>query len=228
YVERTTGAVEGHAGSYYFYIRTLINKYHPWIFLVPVGLVYGIHQSFRNKERRAAYLTVLGWIAVVFCFFTFAVQTKLQWYILPLHPALSLIAAVPLTLWWFPGGSELLLKAVIITSAVGQLFFSSVFDHDYSPGLKELAAVIQTDTGQNEKVILYNYHEEPAAVFYTNLRCVYADSLKELDGYQSEFGRVHLIARDQDFAGIAQDLKRRDFVIIRRTSGFKEDLVYLK
>lgn len=228
YIERTTGAVEGHVGSYYFYIRTLINKYHPWIFLAPFGLVFGLYQAIKNKNERASYLIVLGWIAIVFCFFTFLVQTKLKWYILPLHPALSILSAIPMTLWWFPGGSVLLLKMVIVATAAGQVFFSSVYHHDYSPGLKQFAQEIRQTSNHDEKVALYNFHEEPASTFYTNRRSVYTDSLEELDKYQSEFGRLHFIVRKQDYPLIEGELFKRNFKIIDQTSGFREDLIYLK
>ena len=85
---RATSALDGHTGNWYFYIRTFINKYHPWVLVAIASAPYFLYRAIRRR-RELPFVLVSAWIFTLFAVITL-VRTKLQWYILPLYPPLSI------------------------------------------------------------------------------------------------------------------------------------------
>ncbi len=83
-ISRTATALEKHSGGITYYVRLLSLKAFPWVILVVLAGVRAI------KSRR---------FRVIDCFFLAVflectvVRTKLAWYIVPIYPALAIIAA---------------------------------------------------------------------------------------------------------------------------------------
>jgi outer membrane protein assembly factor BamB len=85
---RSTTAIEGHVGSYWFYFDYLIKNENPlWLVILPfaVGLC-GFKSIFRRSK---ADILILEWMIAVLVVFTLS-QTKLYWYIIPALPAFAL------------------------------------------------------------------------------------------------------------------------------------------
>jgi outer membrane protein assembly factor BamB len=85
---RSTTAIEGHVGNYWYYFDYMLRNENPvWVLILPfaTGLC-----AFKAVFRRSkADILVLEWMVVVLAVFTFA-QTKLYWYIIPALPAFAL------------------------------------------------------------------------------------------------------------------------------------------
>ena len=223
YIARTGGAVEGHIGNWYFYIRTLINKYHPWVILAPGALLWAVW----GRERRRAHRFLLLWVAFVFAFFTFVVQTKLQWYILLLHPALSLILGSFVAAVILKGRHERLLKTGLVIALILHIPYSGVIVQDYSPALKELARTVKQSTPAGATILLYEYHEQPAATFYFDRPVRYADSPEELGKALESDGRFLMLVPVEKYDSLADFFAQKGFRKSMQTSRFKSNLVLL-
>ncbi len=225
YFSRTTQAVEGHTGNAYLYIRTLITKYHPWIIAAVAALPWAIRKSVSSKEPYACPF-LLTWVVLVLSFFTFLVQTKLQWYILPLHPALSLLIGAFLAAFIFKD-KLIWLKAGIIVALALQIPFTDVFVQDYVPAIKELIPAVQALRTERETVHLFNYHEQPAATFYFDRPVAYADTLAELDRILAQQGQVVLMIRSSERDSLRAAFAERHLGTVKETSGHETNLVLL-
>lgn len=225
YLTRTTQAVEGHTGNYYFYIRTLINKYHPWIIAAIPALPWALWCAVRSKQAYA-FRFLLVWVLWVLGFFTFLVQTKLQWYILPLHPALSLLIGAFLAAFIFKDKIKWL-KIMIVVSLALHIPFTDVFVQDYVPALKSLAPRVRSISREDQTVHLYQYHEQPAATFYFDRPVAYADSLDDLDRIVSRSGHVVLLIRSSQRDSMRMALAGRRFAEVEETSEYDTNLVLL-
>jgi len=84
---RATHPIEGHIGDRYFYIDTIKKLFFPWFYLVPFALAYCLKENIIKKSRSLILGVV---ILLVFGLFTI-VKTKLDWYIIPIYPALAIL-----------------------------------------------------------------------------------------------------------------------------------------
>ncbi len=82
-----TSTFQKHSGPIYFYILVILAGMLPWSFHV----LSGVWQAFK-KDERASSLLLISWSVVVLVIFSTA-KTKVPGYILPIFPALSLLAA---------------------------------------------------------------------------------------------------------------------------------------
>lgn len=86
---RMTTALEGHEGSYFYYVGRLVDGFFPWVLLVPAVIIAGLKRRGANPPGgRVLWLLC----ALVFVLYTLA-RTKIAWYIVPLYPALALLVA---------------------------------------------------------------------------------------------------------------------------------------
>ncbi len=223
YIARTGAAVEGHTGNWYFYIRTLVNKYHPWVILAPAALIWAAWGRKRFQEHRL----LLSWIALVLAFFTFAVKTKLQWYILLLHPALSLVLGSFVSTALFKGRHAQWLKAGLVFALLLQVRFSGTMTQDYAPALKELASAVKHKTSADQTILLYEYHEQPAATFYFDRPVRYTDSPAEVDDALKDGGPAAMLVPVEKYDSMMEIFAQRGFWQRLRTGGFKTNLVFL-
>ena len=92
---RTITTLEGHTGPYWFYLREIWEKFHPWWFIAPVAVVFNLGQI----KQRWSSAVILILAVLVFGFYT-AAQTKLTSYILPVYPALALLISDLFTSVW--------------------------------------------------------------------------------------------------------------------------------
>ncbi|MCW4000290.1 MAG: PQQ-binding-like beta-propeller repeat protein [Candidatus Bathyarchaeota archaeon] len=84
---RAAGALEGHAGGLFYYFSYLWGAEWWWMLLLPFAVGLAL---FRGVFRRSqSDLFVLGWMLLVLSVFSL-IQTKLEWYILPVFPAFAL------------------------------------------------------------------------------------------------------------------------------------------
>jgi 4-amino-4-deoxy-L-arabinose transferase-like glycosyltransferase len=94
FLARSTITLEGHTGGRSFYIEKLQQSYFYWL-LVLVGSVMAstlIPDTWKedNDKWKKHILGLLLWIAVPFILYTKA-KTKIDWYILPVYPAMAIV-----------------------------------------------------------------------------------------------------------------------------------------
>ena len=225
YVTRGATVLDGHEGGAYFYLRVLINKYQPWIFIAPIALAYAVRRLIKGPARSAEAL-LLGWVCVIFVFFTFLVKTKLNWYILPIHPALSILAGVCLAGWLKE--RRVWIRAVIVGAMALHVISGSVFGNDHAAGIRRLAPVVQSRVPAYEPVYLYDYHEQPAALFYWDRPVLYADGLAELDKAMRGRKRFWLAVPARAFEPRIREFTGRGLHVVVRADTDKEKVYLLE
>ncbi len=195
---RTTQALEGHVGNYYFYIRTIINKYHPWILVGIVSAPYFLYRAIRRRE--APFIFLSCWMFVIFGIITL-VQTKLPWYVIPTYPALSVSVGYILAKLFTERYTAFVRIAFVVTYLL-HVPYSRLYEHDYSRPLKGIAPVVTQKVPAGEPVYLYNYHESPAAGFYFDRRISYVDDPAALEKEAGAYERFYLLVRDDGYDAV--------------------------
>ena len=195
---RTTKALDGHSGNFYFYIRTMVNKYHPWTLVSILSAPLMLFQSFRLKRKEFIFTSV--WIFVIFGVIT-AVQTKLDWYILPLYPALSLSVGYYLEKIFKERNSKYIQALFLIVMAL-HTQYSDIFNHDYSREIKGIAADAKPIIASADIVYLYNFHDSPAGNFYLEKKIAYLDNLESFAERAKIPGPFFCFIHDKDLRSI--------------------------
>lgn len=170
-VMRGTQTLEGHGGSYYFYIRALINKYHPWILIGIFSAPFFLYRAIRDRLKEIIFVTT--WMFFIF-FVVTLMKTKLRWYILPIYPALSI--SVGAVLAWginerYKGWVRILFVGVM---ALHLHYSVAIFNPDYSRAIKAITPVVK-NLPKDATVFLYRQHDQPAALFYFSRKTAYLD-----------------------------------------------------
>jgi 4-amino-4-deoxy-L-arabinose transferase-like glycosyltransferase len=199
---RTTTPLDQHGGNFYFYIRTLVNKYHPWIL---VGIFSGplfLYRAVREREEEILFLTV--WMFFLLAALTL-IRTKLDWYLFPVYPALSLSVG-DLVGRWFREDRAFWVRVLFLLILAMQVPFSHVFRQDYSGQIKGIAPLLR-QIPQGEAFYLYNFHESPAATFYLDRKSAYLDDPGSFRTAAAR-GRFMCLVRDEDLGGLRGDLPR--------------------
>lgn len=208
-VTRTTQAVEGHHGGWYFYIRTMINKYHPWMLISLFSAPLFLWQALRRRDP--AVSLVAAWLWGYFAVITL-IRTKLAWYILPLYPALSLSVAYYLARW-IPERRKTVVLAVFFAAMWLHVPLSDLTNADYSPQMKAMAPKLAPLLPPDALVHLYSFHGQPEAVYYLERRATYADTPEELERAieKAGSGAFYLFVRHVDRPLVDPILHRHGF-----------------
>ncbi|MBI4432286.1 MAG: glycosyltransferase family 39 protein [Candidatus Omnitrophica bacterium] len=206
-VLRTFTALEGHDGNFYFYIRVLVNKYHPWVLIGIGSAPFFLFKSIKDREPEVIFVTV--WMFFIFCVFTLA-RTKLPWYIMPLYPPLSLSVAY-VFVKIFSENYWKVVSFIFLLIMILHVYYGRIFNQDYSPGLRTLSPVIRKEMGQERDIYLYNMHDSPAVSFYVGKRSFYVDNADALWEAVQAKKRLYLIIPDKELGQFRQDLLKAGF-----------------
>ncbi|OIK09357.1 hypothetical protein BIV60_24035 [Bacillus sp. MUM 116] len=95
-LKRGSSAIEGHKEGKLFYLECLLRpEYRYWLVFLLLLLTFSFKSQMRNllSERRNSILGILLWIFIPILLFSCA-STKLDWYILPIFPPLSILIGI--------------------------------------------------------------------------------------------------------------------------------------
>jgi 4-amino-4-deoxy-L-arabinose transferase-like glycosyltransferase len=90
-IKRSISGLEGNIGTGMYYWDRLQIRFSPWYLLVPFAMTINLYDHVKKKDRNAGLMILYILIIVVFSLYSFIVQTKLFWYIIPIFPAVSLL-----------------------------------------------------------------------------------------------------------------------------------------
>ena len=90
---RFTSTVHHHAGPWWYFVPQLLMGFLPWLGLVPAMARAAMARADRSSFRPAAFLA--AWAVAIAVFFS-ASGSKLPGYIIPVYPALAILAAIAL------------------------------------------------------------------------------------------------------------------------------------
>ncbi len=156
---RFANPMEGHGGTFLFYIPVLLIGFFPWSAFLPVSLYYSLkdwkifHNAKHEKtvKQRLALFSGL-WIVGILIFFTLS-STRLPHYIFPLFPASAILVAM---LWHgslqekSPAGLTLSMRFLVILGyLLGLALASAPMAYNlFIPKMtKEFPAAVDMDIG---------------------------------------------------------------------------------
>ncbi|MCK5451715.1 MAG: glycosyltransferase family 39 protein, partial [Candidatus Omnitrophica bacterium] len=181
FVERTVGSMDGHSGDWLTYINAILYKGKPWGVVGLISFPFFIFFAIKKKEFHK--YPFISWIVVTYVIFTL-VKTKLHWYIMPIYPALAIVAA------W--GVGKVLKKYAIFVVAICSLasvvYFGiskDIFTLDFNPEVKGFSYEVEKGIFENDKVYLYEIGD-PGIRFYCGGFSENIYSKEELLDKQSE------------------------------------------
>jgi 4-amino-4-deoxy-L-arabinose transferase-like glycosyltransferase len=169
---RTLTALEGHDGRYWFYLREIWAKFHPWWSIAPVAVVF---TAWQIKQRRSSSVLIILAL-LVFGFYT-AAQTKLTSYILPVYPALALLIADLFAWFWDRRRLAIRLAVILVCicfacAAVLKIVAYYVRIEPEDEAVKKLATLAAAPD-RSPVLIVYSRTGEfqsQSALFYSNKR----------------------------------------------------------
>jgi 4-amino-4-deoxy-L-arabinose transferase-like glycosyltransferase len=163
---RAGGAIEGHAGGPLFYLGVLIEDQRPWVLATLLALPFALWHAARGGS--AGLRLAVAWAATGFLLPTL-MSTKLEWYLMPAYPALSLcigFAAAELV----PVRLRRGFLAVALVIVVLNLFVTKRLLHpDYNPEVKQLASEVIARVPAKQRLCVYR-RGWPSVRFYTERR----------------------------------------------------------
>lgn len=86
---RSVTALESNTGGNLFYLDILRQYFIPWWILAPFALLLSLKENLRGQFRSSIFLILAFLILGLYTL----VQTKLDWYIIPLYPVLAILIA---------------------------------------------------------------------------------------------------------------------------------------
>lgn len=212
---RVSRAIEGHTGNAYFYIRTLVNKYHPWILIGVFSAPYFLFKTFKERESETVFVTV--WMFTVLAVITL-VRTKLAWYIVPAYPALSLSIGYFFAKI-FKENQPNITRIIFIVIMILHVPYSHIFDHDYARDIKALAPLILSEVPDDQDLYFYSYHEIPALSFYADKRAAYLESPDEFQKQVKTGQPFFCLIREKDYPVAEELIKNREIRILGKEEG---------
>jgi 4-amino-4-deoxy-L-arabinose transferase-like glycosyltransferase len=156
-------ALDAPGPFWYYYVRILVNKFHPWILVGIVTAPWFLYKTIRDRrDDRVVFVT--SWIFVIFALATLF-HLKRPWYILPVHPALAVTVAFALAAM-FRERNVMLVRVMFVIVLGLHVPYSNLFEHDYSPDIRGIAAGAASKVPEGQNILLYAQHESPAVSFY--------------------------------------------------------------
>ncbi len=217
---RTTMALDGHAGNAYFYIRTLVNKYHPWILVGIISAPFFLFKAAKDRFEEFVFVTV--WMFFILIVITL-VKTKLPWHVLPIYPALSLTVGYVLGRF-IKENQKNMVQIIFVLIMALHVPYSHIFDHDYSRTIKGIAGTVRQKTENSQTLYLYSFHESPAAFFYTGRRIAYLDDQNSFLAVAKAEKPFAMLIQENNLKSIQGKLPGLGISV----AGSFEDLVLLK
>ena len=104
-LQRFAGSLNGHRGTVFYYIPTILAGFFPWSIFLPLSLWRPVQRVYNGDSRRRSYVLLISWLGLYVGFFTIA-GTKLPSYVLPAYPALAVLVGAFLEQWFARPGAE--------------------------------------------------------------------------------------------------------------------------
>lgn len=224
-VARSTGALEGHASGYFYYVGKLVDGFFPWCLLVPFAVISIIRRNHQDQSRSWVLLLLS---ALVFGLYT-VINTRRPWYIVPLYPALAILIAVFIGNLYQNYQSRPVYRRIVIAACavliiVGGLysFVSLYFNHKPEEPVAKLSRLAQSTSPDDKDSLVLLSGVEPIyaqiPLFYSNrpvqqtyalskpasedaMRYVNYENLAEVTRAQA----VRIILRKEDIQRLSDD-----------------------
>lgn len=158
---RTTKAIDGHTGDIFTYFGVIPNKGRPAAILGLILVPLLAWRILKNKEKE--HLLPVIWSSSVFVLFSM-VQTKLHWYIMPIYPALAIMAGWGISKL-FSRHTRAVALAIAALSVLYLATEKDLFDLDYAPETKEFAREVVKIVPDKNDLIVFSV-SDPGMQYY--------------------------------------------------------------
>lgn len=180
---RVTQLLDNHTGTIFTYFKVIQNKGRPWgivaFFVIPLIL----WEIFKKKGKTNHALPLI-WVFTAFIVFSM-VKTKLQWYIVPVYPALAMLIGS----WISAQLKSATVFAAVIAAAASLVYLTvekGIFNLDYSREVKNMSLSINDKVPKDEKIFLYD--DDPSLRFYLLDRAENLEGTENLNNLLSKKG----------------------------------------
>jgi hypothetical protein len=196
HLSRTTEVQEGNAGDWRFYLRVLHQGLPRWWWLTLPALGLATWHLVRTRDVRA--LLLILWVLTPFAVFASA-ATKLPWYIMPIYPALALLAA-----WLLqqlaparPPTGGLLVATLLVLVAVKDARSNWLDDRSWAE--KRLGLWVQRMAAPAETIAFFTHTDldgpatllqQPSVRFYANRHMDAVGNREQVARWLADDGRV--------------------------------------
>jgi hypothetical protein len=207
-LSRTVQPLQGHAGGPFFYLGVLVKEQRPWFLLSFIAVPYCTAVALR--ERRPEVGLFACWALAVLAVAT-VVRTRLEWYVMPIYPALAACNAI-LLVRLLPARHFTKVLALLLAVLVVQLFTSRrLLDLDYSPESKQLGEFVRSTAAPGEPFCVYGM-SVPAIRFYAERPAIQLepDALRSM----SELPCSLVATRQQRLEELRSSLPERELTVI--------------
>lgn len=126
-LERSSEVLYANNVAWYWYAEVLFKRTFPFSVFVPLAALLALRRIVRLRDAFDRFLVI--WIGVVFVLFSF-VQTKFDWYILPLYPALVMVLARGFTEFLHQKSDRLLVWAALASFLSGVALLPQGIAHE--------------------------------------------------------------------------------------------------
>jgi 4-amino-4-deoxy-L-arabinose transferase-like glycosyltransferase len=225
YIARVESSLDGHVGGPFFYLKILIQKFRPWVIFLFPAIAYSLFLSFKSAQKHS-FRFLLLWIFFFLAFFSFAVKTKLAWYILPIYPAISIAIGV-LIARFLAEKYHWIAKPIFLAVLILHIPTSD-YVKNHSPKIKELSSVIQANVREGDSVFLYRFYEQPATAFYWERSIKYIESLNELKVHFKNFPCSTIGILENDYLTFKDILRAEGYEEIAKASAGDKTLILMK
>lgn len=211
---RVSRAIEGHTGTMFTYFKVIANKGRPWGIAVFIIAPFALWEFIRDKGKSRHALPFI-WVVITISLFSM-VQTKLNWYIIPIYPAISM-----LTGWGIDKlfGKRALILTVLcfVASLVYLTIEKNIFYPNYSGDTKALACAFREKVNDSEKILVFS--GDHAVQFYFLDNGVNIDGVLKPAALMKEKNRYVIVDKTRlaelEKSKILIFMQNKSFVIIK-------------
>ena len=218
---RTRG-IEGHAKPWFWYFVVLRHWARHW-YLAFLGVIYLLAGLFTKDGVRKYWreLFLFLWFFITFVIFS-ASQSKIQWYLVPIYPAMALLVGGVLSLFFKYFG----LREKVLGTAVLVIFcFISLsrLTHlwkieDYNRDIAETAKAMVEVSGSEDQLLVYGVAQGPP-IFYSERR-VMTSGLNNIFGTAAGGERFFALASDAVLEDIVEKGLDEGLTVFKKSGGY--------
>jgi 4-amino-4-deoxy-L-arabinose transferase-like glycosyltransferase len=193
---------QGHTKDLLFYLRTICRGFPTLYPVLAAAIAYGLYRAWRHRER--GVIVLLCWVAVPMLLYNVS-RSRIGWYMIPIYPALALLASLLLVRVLGARWSLLIILVAILA-------FNPWLPRtgDFNPGVKAVAAYSRCALKDDSILVNYwpgSYWIRPSALFYADRPFLLVTSAAALGRLLATPGDYYVLADAKDWEPV-QELGR--------------------
>jgi len=217
-VQLTVGYVtgdEGHLRDAWFYLHSIVRGFPVWYAVIAVALLYAVYQASRWRDRVSIFL--LSWVAITLLVFNVS-RSRIGWYIIPMYPALAILAAdLVVRILGHRWGLALILGVVLaVTPGLPAV-------NDFNPHVKDVLSYSQHVLQPDDELLNFwpgSFWIRPSAGFYADRRLTFVNNRDKLDELLRTGKGYYIIADEvywRDITDVGSVVYQKGGYVLART-----------